>query len=107
EALIVGKSADEVRLRACFDHLQFVVSDDFFLEALDLYVDRIGHLLWRMSGQRERVERKQVWILGTRQSTETCGEGCYLFVANQGAVQARGAPFRQQIGDRIEHRIVF
>ena len=63
QTIVFSQAADQVGLGACLDHLQLVVADVFFLQALDFDVDRVPHLLRRVSGKRNGVEREQVRIL--------------------------------------------
>jgi len=67
QALILGQTTDQICLGASLDHLQLVVADVFFLQALDFRVDGITYLLRGMPGQRKSIKGEQVRILDARQ----------------------------------------
>src|ERR1700729_2779294 len=91
QSFIVSQAADKIGLGASLDHLQLVVADVFFLQPIDLRVNCVGYFLGVMSGQRESVKGKQVWIFNAGQPAETSGKRRDLFVAYQRSVETRGA----------------
>src|SRR5208337_2883388 len=69
-------------------------------------MNAVGHFLRGVPWQREGVERKQVRILGARQSAEPGRERSNLFIAHERAVETRGTALRHEIGDGVVHRVV-
>ena len=107
QALVVGEAANQVGLAAGLNHLQLVVGDVFFLQAIDFDMDGIADFLRRVPGHREGVKRKQMGILNGGPTSEAGRGRGDLFVADEGAVEARSAAFGQQVGDGVEDCVVF
>src|SRR5947209_9553626 len=51
KSLIVGEAANQIGFAAGLDHLELFVGDVFFLQAINLRVDRVGHFLRLVAGQ--------------------------------------------------------
>src|ERR1035437_8269668 len=106
QALVTGKPSSQVGLGARLEHLQFFIGNVLRLQLVDLVVYGFLHLFVGVAGQRHGIERKQVAVLYSRKAGESGREGGYLFVALHRAEQARGAAIRQNVADRVIHRVV-
>ena len=69
-------------------------------------MNRCRHVVRLMAGQGHCVEREQVRVFVSRQPGKACGVGSDFLIAHQRPVQARSAPVRHQVGDRVIHRII-
>ena len=65
-----------------------------------------AEFLRRVAGHGHGIKGEEVWILVSRQSRKSGGEGRDLFIAHQGAVEAGSAAVRHEIGDGVVDRVV-
>ena len=106
QALVAVELPDQVGARPRLDHRELGVRDVLGLEPLDLGPDRGLDLLGRVAGRRHAEEGEEAGILHAREAAEAGGGRGDLLVAHERAVEARGAPAREQVLEHVVDGVV-
>src|SRR5580698_2216105 len=105
EALVVAEAAKEVGASAGLEAFELGVGDVFVFEAVKLFVDGGAHLFGRVAGERNGVDGEESGIFVAGESAEALGFGGDLLVANEAAIEARGAAVGEDVGDGVVYGV--